>query len=239
MNRRAFVTGLAAALTPPLHATAQQLSTTYRVAVLNGGSGTANPFVEAFRQSLLALGWVEGRTITIEARFADGHMDRLALAAELVSLKPHVIVAGPSTVAKAARNATSAIPIVMAGVGDPVKLGFIQSLRHPGGNMTGLATFLPELEAKSLRLLTELVPSLNRVAILLNPDNPLHDVNDAESAAKSVGVQVVAVRARTPEDFTIAFGTIVTAQAGAVTIVPNAIVKSSGEIGRASCRERV
>ena len=89
----------------------------------------------------------------------------------------------------------------MAGVGDPVKLGFIKSLNRPGGNMTGLASLLPELEAKSLQLLAELVPGLNRVAVLLNPDNPLHDVKDAEAAAKLVGLQLVTVRARTPEEF--------------------------------------
>jgi putative tryptophan/tyrosine transport system substrate-binding protein len=206
-------------LAAPLVAEAQQAGKIYRVGVLSGGAAQPNPFLDAFRQSLLALGWVEGRNVTIEARFADGKMNRLAgLAMDLVRLEVQVIVAGPSTVAQAARQATTTIPIVMAGVGDPIKLGFVRSLHHPGGNMTGLATLLPELEAKSLQLLAELVPRLTRVAVLLNPDNPLHEVKDAEAAAKLVGLQLVTVRARTPEEFPAAFDAIAKADAGAVDI---------------------
>ncbi len=198
---------------------AQPSVTLYRVGVLNAGSAAPNPAMQAFRESLLALGWVEGRNIVIEARFADGRTDRLTgLAMELVRLDVDVIVAGPSTVAQAARQATAAVPIVMTGVGDPVKLGFIESLRHPGGNMTGLASLLPELEAKSFQLLAEMVPGLNRVAALLNPDNPLHDVKDAEAAGRLSGIQVVPVMARTPEDFPAAFATIVKARAKAVDV---------------------
>ena len=206
-------------LAVPLAARAQPAGQPYRVGVLSGGSAVANPAIQAFREGLRALGWVEGRNITIESRFADGHMDRLAsLAVDLVRLDVRVIVAGPSTVAQAARQATETIPIVMTGVGDPVKLGFIKSLNHPGGNMTGLATLLPELEAKSLQLLAELVPGLTHVAVLLNPDNPLHEVKDAEAAAKLVGLQLVTVRARTPEEFPAAFDALVKARAGAVDI---------------------
>jgi putative ABC transport system substrate-binding protein len=216
--------GLAVVLTLGLlaapHTTrAQPADTPSRVGVLSGGSAVANPQIKALREGLQALGWVDGRNIAIEARFADGHMDRLAsLAAELVRLDVHVIVAGPSTVAQAARQATATIPIVMTGVGDPVKLGFVKSLSHPGGNMTGLASLLPELEAKSLQLLAELLPGLRRVAVLLNPDNPLHEAEDAQVAAKLVGLQLVTVRARTPEEFPAAFDAIVKAGAGAVDI---------------------
>jgi len=198
---------------------AQSAAKPYRVGVLNAGSATANPQVSALRESLQGLGWVEGRDIVIEARFAEGHTDRLAgLAMELVRLDVRVIVAGPSTVAQAAREATATIPIVMAGVGDPMKLGFVKSLSHPGGNMTGLASLLPELEAKSLQLLAELVPGLNRVAVLLNPDNPLHDVRDAEAATKLVGLQLVTVRARNREELPAAFDAIAKARAGAVDV---------------------
>jgi len=217
-------TALAAAvllglLAVPLAARAQPAGKPSRVGVLSGGSAVANPQIQALREGLQALGWVEGRNLVIEARFADGHMDRLAsLAADLVRLDVQVIVAGPSTVAQAARQATATIPIVMTGVGDPVKLGFIKSLNHPGGNMTGLASLLPELEAKSLQLLAELVPGLTRVAILLNPDNPLHDARDAEAAAKLVGLQLVTIRARSPEEFPAAFDAIVKAHARAVDV---------------------
>jgi putative ABC transport system substrate-binding protein len=219
MQRRAFVAGTAVALAAPFLAEAQKAGKSYQIGVLSAGSATSNPFVGALKQSLLALGWIEGDNVTIESRFAEGNMDRLsALAADLIRLKPHVIVAGPSTVAQAVRNATSTIPTVMAGVGDPVKLGFVKSLSHPGGNMTGVATLLPELEAKSLQLLTQMVPGLNRVAILLNPDNPLHDLADAEAAAKAAGLHAITVRARTIEEFPTAFTTMITAQAGAVDI---------------------
>ncbi|PYO10854.1 MAG: ABC transporter substrate-binding protein [Candidatus Rokuibacteriota bacterium] len=220
IRRRALaVAVLLGLLAVPLAVRAQPAGKPYRVGVLSGSSAVADPAIQAFRESLQALGWVDGRNIAIELRFADGHMDRLAsLAAELVRLDVRVIVAGPSTVAQAARQATATIPIVMTGVGDPVKLGFVKSLSHPGGNMTGLASLLPELEAKSFQLLAELVPGLTSVAVLLNPDNPLHDVKDAEAAAKLVGLQLVTVRARTPEEFTAAFDAIVKAHAGAVDI---------------------
>jgi len=201
-------------------AEAQAVGTAYRVGFLSGGSAaSANPFVNAFREGLRGLGWIEGQNIAVEMRFADGNMDRLAgLAAELVALDVRVIVAGPSTVAQAAHDATATIPIVMVGVGDPIKLGFAASLAHPGGNMTGLASLLPELGAKSLQLLAELVPGLTRVAVLHNPSNPLHQAGDAEAQAKAVGLQLVVVRARTPEELPAAFEEIQKAQAGAVDI---------------------
>ena len=207
-------------LLTPSAAGAQPAAKPYRVGVLNAGSAsTPNAQVNAFRESLQALGWAEGQDVVIEARYADGRTDRLpGLAAELIGLDVQVIVAGPSTVAQAARKTTATIPIVMAGVGDPVKLGFIESLSHPGGNMTGLASLLPELEAKSLQLLSELVPGLNRIAILMNPDNPLHDVRDAEAAAKLAGLQLVTVRARSREELPGAFAAIMKARAGAVDI---------------------
>jgi putative tryptophan/tyrosine transport system substrate-binding protein len=203
----------------PRAATTQPSVKLHRVGYLSGGPAQANPTFHAFRAGLRALGWVEGRNVTIEARFAEGNMDRLAtLASDLVHLDVHVIVAGPSTVAQAARQATATIPIVMTGVGDPVRLGFAKSLSRPGGNMTGLATLLPELEAKSLQLLAELVPGLTRVAVLLNPSNPLHQPGDAETAATAMGLQLVIARARTPEELPAAFDAIVKAHAGAVDI---------------------
>jgi ABC-type uncharacterized transport system substrate-binding protein len=210
---------LAFALGVPSTVTAQLTDMPYRVGVLSADSAAPNRAVQAFREGLHALGWAEGRTIVIEARFADGHTDRLAgLAMDLVRADVQVIVAGSSTVAHAARRVTATIPIVMAGVGDPIKLGFIASLSHPGGNMTGLATLPPELAAKSFQLLTELVPGLSRIAVLLNPDNPLHDVKDAEAAAKLAGVQVIVARARKPEEFPAAFAMMVKAQVRALDI---------------------
>src|SRR5207248_1099675 len=160
----------------PRSAPAQAAGRPALIGFLSGGSpGSTAATFNAFRQSLRSLGWAEGQNIAIETRFAEGRMDRLAeLASELVGRDVQVIVAGPSTVAQAARQATATIPIVMAGVGDPIKLGFAASLSRPGGTMTGIATLLPELEAKSLQLLSELVPGLAGVGVLLNPSNPLH-----------------------------------------------------------------
>jgi putative ABC transport system substrate-binding protein len=211
--------GLAFALGVASTVTAQPNDPPYRIGLLSAESAALNPAGEAFREGLKALGWAEGQSILIEARFADGRTERLAgLAMDLVRSEVQVIVAGPSTVAHAARRVTATIPIVMAGVSDPIKLGFIDSLSHPGGNMTGLATLRPELEARSFRLLAELVPGLNRIAVLLNPDNPLHDVKDAEAAAKVAGVQVIVARARKPDEFPAAFAMMVKAQAGALSI---------------------
>jgi putative ABC transport system substrate-binding protein len=127
MERRAFIAAVTGGLlAAPLAAEAQPAGKPYRVGVLSAGS-MVNPEIQAFRESLQALGWVEGRNIAIESRFAEGRTDRLAgLAADLVRLEVQVIVAGPSTVAKAAHQATATIPIVMAGVGDPVRLGFVK-----------------------------------------------------------------------------------------------------------------
>jgi len=214
-----FAVGLAFALGVACTVAAQPNDAPYRIGLLSAESAAPDPAGEAFRKGLKALGWVEGQSIQIEARFADGRTERLAgLAMDLVRSEVQVIVAGPSTVAHAARRVTATIPIVMAGVGEPIKLGFIDSLSRPGGNMTGLATLRPELEARSFRLIAELIPGLNRIAVLLNPDNPLHDVKDAEAAAKVAGVQVIVARARKPEEFPAVFAMMVKAQAGALSI---------------------
>ena len=159
-------------LAAPLVAEAQQAGKISRVGVLSGGPAKPNPSLDAFRQSLLALGWVEGRNVTIEARFADGKMDRLAgLALDLVRLDVQVIVAGPSTVAQAARQATTTIPIVHPNAIDPLNTGLIVSLAHPGGNLTGGAQLTAEVSAKRLEILKKVVPGLSRVATLWNSAN--------------------------------------------------------------------
>ena len=129
--------------------------------------------IEAFRQGLRELGYVEGKNIVIEWRFAEGKLDRLpALAAELVRLKVDVIVTGGSTATRAAKEATITIPIVMTQDNDPVGNGFVASLARPGGNITGLSTLSPELSGKRLELLKEIVPKLSRVAVLGTSTNP-------------------------------------------------------------------
>jgi len=149
--------------------------------------------VEAFRQGLRDLGYVEGKNVVIEYRYAEGNFDRLpALAAELVRLNVNVIVTGGPTAIPAAKAATTAIPIVMAFDTDPVGSGFAASLAKPGGNITGLSTLAPELSAKQIELLKEIVPKLARVAVLGTASRPgsAHALREVENAAKALKVQV-------------------------------------------------
>jgi putative tryptophan/tyrosine transport system substrate-binding protein len=143
-------------LAAPLAAEGQPAGKVHRIGYLSGGSGTASPhFLEAFRQGLREFGWVEGQNIVIEGRWAEGRLDRLPdLAAEMVRLNVDVIAAGPAPAVVAAKRATGTTPIVMTGAGDPVELGLITSLAHPGGNVTGLSFSVGmEIFAKGLELL--------------------------------------------------------------------------------------
>jgi len=194
-RRRFLATTGAAALTAPLAAKAQQAGKVYRIGFLSSTSAsTARNVLEAFRQGLGELGWVEGRNVVIEYRFSEGQHDRLPeLAAELVGLKVDVIAAGPTPPALAARNATRTIPIVMTAVGDPVRLGLVASLARPGGNVTGVSFDVGlEVFAKGLELLKESAPKLRRVGILSNPANPAQAVaiRDVTAAARSLGLQL-------------------------------------------------
>src|SRR5262249_52603154 len=144
---------------------------------------------EAFGQGLVDLGYVEGRNIAIERRFAEGKWARLPdLAAELVSLKVDVIVAAPTPAIQAARQATTPVPIVMAISGDPVGTGLVASLARPGGNVTGLSVVTSELVGKELALLKEVVPSVRLVAVLWNPANPLGAPQLREAKGRGQGV---------------------------------------------------
>jgi putative ABC transport system substrate-binding protein len=163
---------------------------------------------EAVRQGLRELGYVEGKNIIIEYRFADVKFDRLpALAAELVRLKVDVIVTGGPPSTRAAKEATVTIPIIMTNVGDPVKSGFVASLARPGGNITGLSSLAPELSGKQLELLKEIVPRLSRVAVLgtsTNPDNA-QMLREMELAAKAFDVKLQYLDVRSPKDIETAF----------------------------------
>jgi ABC-type uncharacterized transport system substrate-binding protein len=169
----------------------------YKVGRLTGGS-PADPFLKenltAFRQGLSDLGWIEGQNLIIEARWTENKPESLRqLAADLVRLRVHVIVANGATMVQAAKEATAAIPIVMAATGaDPVAAGFVASLAHPGRNITGLSLLSAVLDGKRLELLKQVVPGLGRVAVLQNPDFPeaTNRWRDAEAAAKSLGIEL-------------------------------------------------
>jgi putative ABC transport system substrate-binding protein len=184
--------------------------------------------VQAFQQGLRELGYVEGQNIRIEYRYTDaplqGDIDRMAqLAAELVRLKPDVLVVSITEAALAARSVTRTIPIVMANAADPVGAGLVSSLAHPGGNITGLTRLAPELVGKNLQILKEAVPETTRVAVLANPKNPLSAmmVADAQNAARTLGVQLKIVEARTPAEVERAFSSSQTDRVGALLLFPD------------------
>ncbi len=173
------------------------------------------------RAGLGHLGYIEGKNIVIEFRWAEGKYDRLpALAAELVRLKVNVLVTHGSAGALAAKQATTTIPVVVTAVGDILALGLAQSLSHPAGNVTGLTFFNPELAAKRLELLKETVPLLTKAALLLNPDNPLNGpiVQAMEQTARSLKVELQLFEARAPSQFEAIFSAIAKAQVGGAVI---------------------
>jgi len=176
-----------------------------------------------FRQALRELGWVEGNNITIEARFADGDLERLpALAAELVRLKVDLIVTSGGIAIRAAQHATSTIPIVMAGTGDPVQAGFVASLAAPGGNITGVSYLRSDLNAKWLELLKEAVPGASRVAVLADPATPYTPgmVQETEQAAHALGVQLHILEVPGPSGLESAFAALTTARVDALMVLP-------------------
>lgn len=196
MDRRTFITSVACGLcVEPLAVYAQPAGKVYRIGYLTSGlSPTSDsPVIEAFRQRLRELGWVEGQNIVIEYRAAEGRFDRLPdLAAELVRLNADVIIAVPTAAAVVAKKATGTIPIVMINAGDPVGVGLVASLARPGGNVTGLAWSVGlEVIGKQLELLNETVPKVRRVAILSNPANPAQAllITNVKRAAQSLGMQ--------------------------------------------------
>jgi putative ABC transport system substrate-binding protein len=166
------------------------------------------PVSRQFRQGLRELGYVEGKNIIIEWRHHEGKVDRLpTLAAELVRLKVDIIITAGAPAARAAKEATSTVPIVMTQIGDPVGSGFVASLARPGGNITGLSILAPELSGKRLDLLKEIVPNLSRVAVFgtsTSPDNA-QSLKEVELAANALKVQVQYLDIRNPKDFETAF----------------------------------
>jgi len=213
--------GLALALAlAPLVAEAQPAEKLARIGYLGLGSAADAP--KALLQGLRELGYVEGQNLVIEYRYAEGKAERLPdLAAELVSLKVDIIVAGGTPPPLAAKRATTTIPIVMTSAGDPVGSGLVASLAKPGGNVTGLSTFTRDLAAKRLQLLKEVVPVVSRVAVLWNAANPYAVLNmrETEAAARTLGLQVKSVEVRGPDDIESGFPAAIRWRAGALIVV--------------------
>ena len=209
MDRREFLGALAGGLLAAQAAEAEQTGKVYRIGMLERTPAAANAAnLDGFRQGLRELGYVEGKNLVIEYRSADGHDERfLTLAAELVRLKPDLILTRGTTAALAAKNTTVTIPVVILGVGDPVGQGIVASLAHPGGNITGLSAVVTELYAKRVQLLRDLVPRAARIAALFNMSNPAlpSQWKEVEIAARSLGLQSQLLDVRKPEDLAPAF----------------------------------
>jgi putative tryptophan/tyrosine transport system substrate-binding protein len=208
MKRRDFITLLGAAVASwPLAARAQQKLPT--IGFFSAGSAAAlRDWVGALVQRLRELGWTEGRTVEIQYRWADGHDERLAeIAAELVRLKVDVIVTHSAGPVIAAKKATAVIPIVFATAAEPLQLGLVANLARPGGNVTGLSSQSNESAGKRLELLRELVPSLRRLAIMVNADAPaaMLEMADTERTAHALGLEVVTTKIRGARDIVPAF----------------------------------
>ncbi len=204
---------------------AQQPNLPRHIGVLLVGWSPEQKEVQEFRRGLLDAGYVEGRDVVIEWRLANGDYARAPeLVADLVQRKVDVIVVDGVQAARAAVQATSTIPIVMALVSDPVGFGLVANLARPGGNVTGLSMMLAELSAKRLQLLKEAIPRVARVTVLWNPDSPSHTkaVEDVKAAAPSLAIELSFVSARTPEEFSPAFSAMTRAHAEALYVLPDA-----------------
>ena len=207
---------------------AEQPAKVFRVGFLGSGSpATYAALVDAFRQGLRELGYVEGQNVVMELRWAEGRFERLpALAAELVRLNVDLILTHGTPGPLAAKQATTTIPIVVAIAGDPVGNGLVASLARPGGNITGLSLLAPELGGKRLQLLMEVVPAVSRVAILWNAANPAPAlvVKETEAAARTLGVRLQSLEVRGPDDYERAFQAAISGRAGALIAVEDPLV---------------
>src|SRR2546430_13248982 len=203
MKRRAFISLLGGAAAWPLAARAQQPAKLPTIGFLGTAAASAwAPWTAAFVRRLHELGWIGGRTVAIEYRWAEGREERYGeIAAEFVRLKADVIVT-VGTAAAAAKQVTSVIPIVFAVAADPVGSGLVASLARPGGNATGLSLQQTETTGKRLELLREVVPGLGRLAILANVDNPavVLDVREVQTTARTLGLEVITLEIRRGED---------------------------------------
>jgi putative tryptophan/tyrosine transport system substrate-binding protein len=230
MRRRQFITLLGGVAAWPLAARGQQRAgKVWRIGFLAGGQRPVS--IEStqyggFPQGMRELGYVGGRDFVMEWRFVEGRPELYpGLAAELVRAQVDIVVAGNSTAVRPIQQASSSIPIVVAISTDPVGLGLVASLAHPGGNVTGLATSADDTAPKQLELLARVVPKLSRVGILSSPDNPNSApvVRGAQAAALAVGLQTIPVEARTLDDFERAFATLTKERVEALMVVAGLI----------------
>jgi putative ABC transport system substrate-binding protein len=209
IGRRELIAALSGAAAWPLAAYAQQAGKLPTIGFLVSGTVSSHGrWVAAFVQRLRELGWIEGRTVAVEVRWAEGRNERAAeITADFVRLKVDVVVTTGTPTTLAAKQATAVIPIVFAGAGDPVASNLVASLARPGGNITGLSNQSNELAGKRLELLREVVPGLRRLAILVNVGNPaaVLEMGEMQAAAGTLGLAVVTLEIRRAEDIAPAF----------------------------------
>ncbi|MBI3107612.1 MAG: ABC transporter substrate-binding protein [Candidatus Rokubacteria bacterium] len=212
-----------ALLAAPVAAGAQQAGKVYRIGFLGNSTAALEAnLVGPFREGLRDLGYVEGRHILIEYRWAEGQYERFpALIAGLIALKVDVIVTAGTPASLAVKKATTSVPLVMVAVGDPVGTGLVASLARPGVNLTGLVSIAPDLEGKRLELLREVVPKLSHVSFLLNPANPFHAGSEkqASTAATALHLKVQFVGVRADSEFDQAFNAILRERSGALIML--------------------
>jgi putative ABC transport system substrate-binding protein len=245
MDRRTFISSVTLGLlAAPLAAGAQQAGRTYRIAFLGSTSpsGYASQ-VAAFRAGLRDFGYLEGRNLVIDFRWARGNYKRLPeLAAELIRSKPDVLVAHGPPGALAAKRATDTIPIVLGAIGAEVEIGLVEGLARPGGNVTGLSFFVLELNAKRLEVLKEAVPRLGRVGVLLKRDNPANTplLSAMENAAQTLKLQLQPIEVRDPGDLESAVSTLHTGNADAIAVHEEAmLIAEAGRIADLARKHRL
>ena len=222
MRRREFITLVGgAAASWPLATGAQQPAMPVVGFMMAGSRAALRDEITAFEAGLKELGFVEGQNLALEYRFAEGQFERFpAFASDLVNRRASVIAASSPQAALAAKQATATIPIVFSVGADPVEVGLVSSLSHPGGNVTGVYQFTAGLESKRLGLLHEMVPKAKVVGILINPNYAAAEsqLRDVQDSAAHLGLRLVVVRANTESEFAAAFSTVVTQRAGAILV---------------------
>ncbi len=244
-NRRKLIVALgASALAAPFRICAQPVRKSVVVGILGvQDQPSAEPLLSAFKQGLQEYGYVEGKNLTLHLRFADGKRERVpGLAAELVTLKPDVILSFGTVTTIDLQKATSTIPVVMASTFDPVGAGIVKTLARPGGNITGLSSLGGEIGGKHLEMLLNVAPKLSRVAVLLNPSNQSNPLllKSIQSAAPKTSANILPLEARTVPEIDIAFSAMTQGKAGAVIVARDGLfVSQARQISELALKNRL
>jgi putative ABC transport system substrate-binding protein len=230
MERRDFIRGVAAGLcVAPLATRAQTPKTVRRMGVLSYSTRPTPAELQEMNAPLRELGWVEGQNLAVERRYANGRVELMQpFAEELVRLKVEIIVTNGTIATVAAKNATTSIPIVMSSSGDPVRAGLVASLARPGGNVTGFALMLPELDSKLLALLHELLPNAQRVGVLVNRTNPVSSVRlkETEHVYASLGLQPIFIDVASPDELENAVAEVARRRGQVLVVVEDSLFLS-------------